>query len=162
MTAQAHEQLILDGVHTSLAFCPPLPDQHPRVIEVSFESMTPTDSEVVGSTSCWRGYVGTWEIRDDRFFLRGLVGRYRLTGREPLLADWFTGVIRVPLGTRLIYVHMGFGSVYEQELHIRIVDGLVVARRTIDNRGRVWDETELAVSNFPGGENFFDGDDYWD
>jgi hypothetical protein len=40
---------------------------------------------------------------------------------------------------------MGFGSVYEQELHIRIVDGLVVARRTIDNRGRSLNETELAV-----------------
>jgi hypothetical protein len=31
---------------------------------------------------------------------------------------------------------MGFGSVYEQELHVRIEDGVVAATRLIANRGK--------------------------
>jgi hypothetical protein len=36
---------------------------------------------------------------------------------EPLLNDWITGVLRVPRGERLTYVHMGFGSVYAEPCH---------------------------------------------
>jgi hypothetical protein len=162
MTAQAHEQLILDGRQTSMSFCPPLPEGHPRLIPVTAESMTYSDKDVMNSSACWRGYVGTWEIHDDRLFLAGLVGRLRLVGREPLFADWFTGVLRVPLGSLLLYVHMGFGSVYEGELHIRIEQGLVVAKRTIEKHGQQWNRWDLTVRNFPGGENHFDGDDHWD
>jgi hypothetical protein len=162
MTAQAHEQLILDGRHTSMAFCPPLPDGHPRLIPATPESITYSDRDVTNSSGCWRGYVGTWEIRDERLFLIGLVGRVRLVGGDPLFAEWVTGVLRVPLGSLLLYVHMGFGSIYEGELHIRIVRGLVVGQRTIDNRGQQWSRWDLTVRNFPGGENHFDGDDHWD
>jgi hypothetical protein len=162
MTAQAHEQLLLDGRRESMAFCPPLPDGHARIMQTTRETMSDSDADVTNSSACWRRYVGTWEIRDDRLFLIGLVGRVRLVGREPLFADWFTGVLRVLLGTQLLYVHMGFGSVYEEELHIRVEQGHIVARRTIDNRGRQWNRQDLAIRNFPGGENDFDGDDYWD
>ena len=31
MTAQVHETLIYDGNETSMAFCPPLPENNPRV-----------------------------------------------------------------------------------------------------------------------------------
>jgi len=103
--------------------------------------------------------VGTWEIRDGRFYLVALRGRYRLTPGGPLWADWFTGVIRIPRGELLQYVHMGFGSVYEQELHIKVEHGVVVASRWIDNRGTAHDPWELGRRNLPGGENAFPGDD---
>ncbi|MGI0015521.1 MAG: hypothetical protein ACREBU_19060, partial [Nitrososphaera sp.] len=35
MTAQIHEKLIIDGEKTSMAFCPPLPIGHPRIVAVS-------------------------------------------------------------------------------------------------------------------------------
>jgi len=111
------------------------------------------------STACWRGYQGTWEIRDGRFYLIKLEGRYRLEGADPLFVDWFTGVLRVPMGERLLYVHMGFGTVFEQELHIKIEDGIVTKTRTIDNRGREHDESTLGPRNYPGLENSFPGDD---
>lgn len=76
-----------------------------------------------------------------------------------MLADWFSGVIRIPRGEMLHYVHMGFGSVFEQELHIKIERGVVVNSRVIDNRGRIFDERELGWKNLPGGENRFPGDD---
>lgn len=156
MTAQVHERLIIDGEETSMAFCPPLPYGHPRIIEVDDES---SYDDPFSSTACWRGYIGTWEIRDDRFFIVGLRGRYRLVGNEPIFADWFTGVLRIPRGEFLQYVHMGFGSVYEQELHVKIESGVVVRSLMVDNRGKKFDDRELGWQNLPGGENRFPGDD---
>ena len=54
---------------------------------------------------------------------------------------------------------MGFGSVYEQELHIKIANGLAVTTRIIDNRGKKHDEWKVGWRNLPGGENGFSGDD---
>ena len=82
-------------------------------------------SESVISSACWRHYIGTWEIKDDRFYLKKLSGMYKINGREALFADWFSGTLRVPQGDILEYVHMGYGSVFEQETHIKIKDGLV-------------------------------------
>lgn len=118
MTAQIHERLIFDGEETSMAFCPPLPKGHSRIIEID-------PDKALFSTACWRGYQGTWEIKDGQFYLVGLGGRFRLQGEEPLLADWFSGVLRIPRGEMLQYVHMGFGSVFEEEVHVKIVRGVL-------------------------------------
>lgn len=162
MTAQIHEILILDGDETSMAFCPPLPDGHPGVVEVDPDSSSARDESesILFSTACWRGYQGTWEIADDKLYLTRLRGRFRLRGDEPLLARWFSGVLRVPRGELLQYVHMGFGSVYEEEVHIRIEEGEVTETRVLDNRGRAHDESELSSRNLPGRENRFPGDDH--
>jgi len=162
MTAQIHERLILDERETSMAFCPPLPDQHPRIIEIDPDKTDLEDSDfILFSTACWRNYQGTWEIKDGKFYLVDLRGRFRLQGKEPLLADWFSGVLRIPRGEMLQYVHMGFGSVFEEEVHIKIEGGNVVASRVIDNRAKKQDELALTWRNLPGGENRFPGDDQW-
>ena len=161
MTAQIPEILIQDGEKTAMTFVPPLPDGHPRIVEAYLESRPGDDisASILYSTACWRRYQGTWEIKDGRFYLTGLRGQFQLLEDEPLLADWFSGVIRVSRGKMLHYVHMGFGSVYEQELHIKIENGMVVKSREIDNRGKKFDERELGYQNLPGGENRFPGDD---
>lgn len=161
MTAQIHEELILDGEATSMAFCPPLPENDPRIVPIDPDE-APGDEEsdmIMFSTVCWRGYQGTWEIRDGRFFLKALRGRFRLHSQEPILAHWFSGVLRIPQGEVLQYVHMGFGSVHEQELHVKIEQGVVAATRVVDNRGKHFDGWELRIRNLPGGENQFPGDD---
>ena len=160
MTAQIHERLILDGDETSMAFCPPLPEGHPRIYEPSREDTVSDESDfILENTACWRGYQGAWEIKDGRFYLVDLRGRLRLRGGEPILADWFSGVLRIPKGEMLQYVHMGFGSVFEQEVHIKIENGVVVTTRVIDNRGGKLNEGEIGWRNVPGGENRFPGDD---
>jgi hypothetical protein len=55
-----------------------------------------------------------------QLFLNSIEGRYKLLGTEPLLADWFTGVLRASRSEQLAYVHMGFGSVYAeaQDIHV--------------------------------------------
>jgi hypothetical protein len=134
VTAQIHELLVLDGEWTSMAFVPPLPRRHPRIATASREKQQAAASPVLYSTACWRGYRGTWEIRDGRLSLIALEGRLELTANGPLFADWVSGVLRVPRGPILRYVHMGFGSVFEQELQIVVEGGLERQRRLIDNR----------------------------
>jgi hypothetical protein len=177
MTAQFRENLILDGEPISMAFCPPLPPHHPRVVELTdegidalrkrtWENSKSAGQEVLcseldlilGSTACWRRYVGTWEVRDGQLFLTSIEGRFKLLGNEPLLADWFTGVLRVARGEMLAYVHMGFGSVYEEELHIHVERGRVTGTRVYDNCGKEIDTYRLGVDNLPGRENRFAGD----
>lgn len=160
MTAQIGERLILNGEATSMTFCPPLPKDHPRVYEPRpNETTSDKGDSIFGSTACWRGYQGAWEIKDGRFYLVDLRGRLRLRDGGPILADWFSGVLRVPKGEILQYVHMGFGSVFEQEVHIKIENGIVVAIRVIDNRERKHDKHEIGWNNLPGNENRFPGDD---
>jgi DNA-directed RNA polymerase specialized sigma subunit len=69
-------------------------------------------------------------------FLVAVAGCYKLAGNEPLLADWFTGVLRVPRGEMLAYVHMDFESIYEQDLLINVERGRVTGQRIQDNRDR--------------------------
>ena len=74
----------------------------------------------------------------------------------------------MPQGELLHYVHMGFGSIYEKELHIKIEAGVVTKQRVIDNREKieklknVSPEEQLmqGFDNLPGTENRFDGDDW--
>jgi len=91
-------------------------------------------------------------------FLASIEGRFKLIGTEPVLADWFTGVLRVPRGEMLAYVDMGFGSVYEEELHIHVERGRVTGTRVYDNRGKEIDTRRIGVANLPGRENRFPGD----
>lgn len=158
MTAQIGEVLILDGEELEMAFCPPLPDSDPR-IQPADEADEDAPS-ILRSFACWRGYRGTWEIKSGRFYLVKLQGCMHLVRREPLFADWFTGVLRIPRGELLEYVHMGFGSLYKEELHIKIDKGVVVKSRVIENRGKKIERWTQGLKNLPGGENDFDGDDW--
>lgn len=107
-------------------------------------------------TACWRGYVGTWEIKDDGYlYLVKLVeGSCDMDAPEiplekvfpgqkgPIKASWFTGTLVVPQGELLQYVHMGYESIFEKELHIVIKEGRVEKEYTIDNTQKKGDPTE--------------------
>ena len=150
MTAQIHEKLIYEGEETSMAFCPPLPENHPRIKDDEIKFV---------SSGCWRGYIGTWEIKEGKFYLVDIKGKYKLVGDSPIFADWFSGVIRIPRGELLHYVHMGFGSVFEEELHVKIEKGIVQKKKLIDNRHKKVDLAALRRKNLPGSENRFEGDE---
>ena len=134
MTAQIAEILLLDGVPAHMLTCPPLPLGHPRLCEVP-EDEARRDGGPPFSTACWRRYVATWAIRNEALWLVEVAGKYRLEGAEPLIADWFSGSLRVPRGEILRYVHMGFETVFEEDLWIDIQEGKVTATRLVDNRG---------------------------
>src|SRR5665648_366349 len=69
------------------------------------------------STSCWGGYIATWEIRNDSLFLTKIVreeesGKFQTFnlkeefGSDKVFAEWFTGTIYSHRGERLQYIHM--------------------------------------------------------
>lgn len=115
--------------------CPDLPLGDPRIVE--------SGGQRVISSACWRGYQGTWEVRDTRFFLNEIRGRWKLQG-EPMLANWFSGTIKIPQGGFLCWRGLDT-AVYEQEVHIEVRAGLVVARSQIDNRPFFSSEKEFRV-----------------
>jgi hypothetical protein len=102
------------------------------------------------NTACWRGYYGTWEIKDNRLFLIGLrcyvaskvEGEfYNEAGMDLMFPDqnevfakWFTGEIRIPQGDLLNYVHGGYCSKYEIDLFLEFKDGNLVGKKTVDNQ----------------------------
>ncbi len=106
---------------------------------------------VATSSACWRGYVGTWEIRENALFLTWL-HKEALSGKEdfwwrldnaiplerifvgdegPVRADWFSGVLRVLDGKRL--TSMMFSPVRERDLFISVLRGEILGKRTVDN-----------------------------
>lgn len=173
MTAQVSEELILEAKTTRMNFCPPIPNSPDIITKISKEEFHKAVKAgeidgIISSTACWRGYIGTWEIKDGKFFLNKLVGHIKLAKNEPVHATWFTGVLRIPQGELIHYVHMGFGSLYEKELHIKIEAGVVTDQRVINNTEKnkqlkhMTPEEKFAeaMRNLPGWENHFDGDDW--
>ena len=56
---------------------------------------------------------------------------------KPLKAEWFTGTLRIPQGKPIQYVHMGYQTIYEYDVFLRVQAGKVVDRQMVDNRGKV-------------------------
>ncbi len=135
MTAQIAEKLLYQGQRVAM-LTNPLNDYfamggfNPR-----FESR---------STALWRGYVGGWEIVDERLYLVSLDGTLE-DGTDATLetvfpgfpdrvfAHWYSGSVRIPQGKQLEYVHMGYASKFEQDLFLEIERGVVVATRVRQN-----------------------------
>lgn len=130
MTAQFSERLIFEGQQVAL-LSNPLNDYFALGgCDPGFEST---------STALWRGYIGTWEILNDRLYLVGLRGTLK-SGDEAsmdsvfpgftdrVFAHWFSGRLRIPQGKRLEYVHMGYASTYERDVLLTLQNGVVVAK----------------------------------
>ena len=106
---------------------------------------------LVQSSALWRGYVGTWEIRDNRLYLIGITAKLADDSEanlesvfpgypERVFAHWYSGEIRLPQGELLEYVHMGFGSRYHADIILRLERG-----RLVSNELRTNDPTDAAV-----------------
>ncbi len=102
------------------------------------------------STACWRCYVGEWDITLDRLYLIGIRADYK-DGTEVTLgslfpgydsrvfAHWYSGVLSIPQGDLVEYVHMGYASVYERDLLLSVEQGVIV-----DSQVRVNSEQSAA------------------
>ena len=138
-TAQIPELLVYEGKEEAMFSCPEIPESNSRVRVLSEEEFhgkiaDETINPIISSTACWRQYFGSWEIKDKGLFLISITGRLELAGEGPLFADWFSGALRIPKGEQLEYVHMGFESVYEEDLIIYVENGVVTNTEIIDNR----------------------------
>jgi hypothetical protein len=143
MTAQDPERIILDGRPRAL-YTDPLYRLRKRCrLDLSNPNYR--------STSNYRGYIGTWAIRDRRLHLTQLswdgqdeipvsdelgTQLFRAAGGDgfPIFANWFNGRIKIPTGRRLIYSHHGWSHWFERERVIQLRAGEIVRDREVDTR----------------------------
>ena len=139
-TAQYPDNLIYEGKTVGI-YSNPLEQyfskDHPRPMKL-FDA---------NCSAIWRGYVATWQIEKDKLYLVRIVegtcendapkiplSKIFPGKKAPIFAGWFSGTLVAPQGKELRYVHMGYQTVYEKELHISVKDGIVQGKKTIDNR----------------------------
>lgn len=144
MTAQFAETLIYKGEHLRMATEP---------LEKYLSGLEDGSPFRMLHTACWRGYQGTWELKDNKLYLVDLTGRgaddkevgmdYLFPNQKEKFADWFSGEIRIQQGEQLEYVHMGYESVYEKDLFLEFKDGVLVSENVVDNKERVANNKEI-------------------
>lgn len=136
-TAQEGDILILDGKRYFIQTNPlrPYLQQHPDAVP---------QSDII-STSCWRGYVATWEVKDSELHLRDVTilrsGKDKsrsekmsvifsmFGGQTSVRASWYTGNVIIPDGKLMRYVHMGYASTYERYIVLRVEQGRVTSQQ---------------------------------
>lgn len=144
MTAQAYEFLIHRGMRHLMA-CDPLYDYLKRWPKAKRPKFT------VWSTGNYRGYIGTWEIRNNFLYLIDITSEgelYLPSGgttktsmatmfpklKEGVLrADWFSDEIRCPEGGMTCYRHAGYGSEYERDRIFSFHKGELIGETLIFN-----------------------------
>lgn len=114
-------------------------------------------------TSNMRGYVATWEISENKLYLTKVMiyragwlcrikcffgqtdcypdrenynalGKiFRVKNKSKVLADWYSGSLRIPTGKQLQYVHEGYQSRYEKDLIFKVRNGIIIGQYTIGN-----------------------------
>jgi hypothetical protein len=142
-TGQAPDKIIYDGKERAL-FANPLEDYYSKGKDRPDFMIRPGTI----STGNWRGYVATWEIKDNVLYMRNIdswIKDRRVTMTElfgdqykdgRVKASWFSDELRIPDGKELQYVHMGYGSVYERDIILTIEKGMVTRKSVIDNTKR--------------------------
>ena len=140
MTAQFGERLIYRGEDITV-YTEPLHGYLAQRPDIQFRSP---------NTACWRGYIGTWALKRglnkdvglyltalkahlDDWLVVGLDYVFPEAHPEGVFAHWFTGDIYCPQGKLLEYVHMGYASVYEEDLVLSFNKGILVNEQTFRN-----------------------------
>ncbi len=145
-TAQSPDLLILNGKIVSI---------HTNPLEPYFE-LHPEKrlKEPMTVTSCWRGYIATFEFIDNRLCVNKIITQnYKndpikntwitvekdvtkevFPGLEKKFCDWFSATLIIPQGEMTHYVHMGYGSTYENYILIRIKNGIQVDTKSFTQK----------------------------
>lgn len=101
--------------------------------------------EMQGScTALWRGYVATWKLQNDSLFLIRIQTDYcgdkpidldvkKEFGTNQVFANWVNYTIMQTKGELIQYVHMGYMSIYEQEIYYTFDNGKLKEKKVKDN-----------------------------
>jgi hypothetical protein len=132
MTAQASEILFYKGEEYQIT-SEPLTD----FLKNSTKSFNWTN------TGCWRGYIGTWKIDNNKLFIVKLEGNstsgsvgldYLFPNQKEVFANWFSGELKVPQGEMIKYIHRGHFSVYEKDIIFTFSKGIITKQVIVDNQ----------------------------
>ena len=135
MTAQFAEKMRHQGEEVAMCTNP---------LEDFFEWSGARPDFMFHSTALRRGYLGRWEVIDDRLYLVQLEGTLRdgtkasvasifPDSSERVFAHWYSGTLRLPQGKLLGYVHQGYGSTFERDLFLEVERGVVQTTKVHQN-----------------------------
>ena len=131
MTTQSTENLIYRNEMLDMADYPL--STSPNLARVSKKLM-------VTLTCCWRSYIGTWEIDDNRLYLIKIDATFKdntkveMTDLFPdspdrVFADWFSGQVVCNCGDLIDFDE----QIYEEDLILTFKNGVLVKEKTINN-----------------------------
>jgi hypothetical protein len=101
----------------------------------------------VMSTANWRGYIATFEILKDEFYVTDIeitindksdssdpykqksVFKEVFPEASKVKLDWYNGILILPYGKLRNYVHMGFASTYSKYWLLEIKNGVLTEAR---------------------------------
>lgn len=141
-TAQYPDKIIFEGKEYAL---------HTNPMDDYFEKF-PNRKPKGGimSSALWRGYVATFEISGGELFVKDVqiqvakgnsqnleiewksVLQSVVPDGQKLKVDWFSGLLVLPYGKLVQYVHMGYGSTYENYILIPVKNGNANAERRLN------------------------------
>ena len=144
-TAQMPDKIIYKGNEYKLN-CNPLE----RFFEKHPEKRPKTNCQ---STALWRGYVATFEVKDGNLFLNDIKIEYYdsndkemksskwksvindiFPNQKNIKVDWFTGLLVIPDGKMVDYVHMGYSSTFEKYNILEIHKGSLTKEKHFNNK----------------------------
>lgn len=102
--------------------------------------------------TCNRGYIATWLIDNNDLLLKQIDGEhysssfffgnkliettlkkiFPKSGGHGVLANWYSGKLRIPAGHMTLYEHSNYNSRFEKEIIITIDKGRVLKMVTLD------------------------------
>ena len=133
-TAQTPDKIIYNGKEYRL---------HSNPMESYFEKYPDKRPQgEVRMTSLWRGYIATFEIKDNQLYLKDIeiemsdpteekpyntkwesVKNEIFPDQDIVKIDWLTGFLVLPEGKVVNYVHMGYASTYENYVLLEFENG---------------------------------------
>lgn len=130
MTSQLGDRLVIRGREVSASECIPL-RKWEGIARVSTDEAHATLPHV-DSTACWRGYQAFWRMEADRLLLTRLLGYYTMQSPEPLVAEWISGPLVMPLEDVSTYAGIHNGPPFPARLLIEFDRGRVLSQRELD------------------------------
>lgn len=123
-------------------------------LEVYFEkNPNKRPKSEVRSSALWRGYVATFEIIDNQLFLKDIEIQYRDTtskgsnnsnwksvlnevfaDQKNIQVDWYTGLLVIPQGKVVNYVHMGYSSTYQHYTILELNKGVLTQEKQFKSK----------------------------
>jgi len=94
---------------------------------------------------CWRGYVGTWKVGENKLYLTSLsanlIGSVKVgldflfQSQTEVFADWFSGFLCLPQGEIIgqVYNSTFTTPVFEESIILTFENGSLVSKKTIKN-----------------------------
>tara|TARA_B100001287_G_scaffold272541_1_gene274393 strand:- start:752 stop:1168 length:417 start_codon:yes stop_codon:yes gene_type:complete len=134
MTIQAADILSFNGKKTTIATEPLKPYLETRS-DVSF---------IYKTTALVRGYIGRWEIKNNKLFLVSLLGfiknneqvdlNYLFPNQSEVFAGWYSGEIRISEGELIKKINLGYASVFEKDRFLSFKEGLLISETVKNNK----------------------------